>query len=195
VPWRLSGCYSATSISSEQRIAHLSPVENGVGRVLQGCHAAAQILDVVEVVLDRLANDVGPAAVELLGGSIQLSAEDVGEAGRDLDRGKPREITVMLLGHLPVRRPVAGELVGGSRLRDSFGLVQVGPHRGQEDLSGELATERLRNSVQVVQPVQTVRNSEQWRIIKEPPERQRGAAPGMTGASKGLQRLKPTEEV
>jgi len=41
--------------------AHLNPVENRVGRVLQGCHAAAQILDVVEGVLDGLANDVGEA--------------------------------------------------------------------------------------------------------------------------------------
>jgi len=54
-----------------------------------------QILNVVEVILDRLANDVGSAAVELLGGSIQLSAKGVGEAGRDLDHGKPRRITVM----------------------------------------------------------------------------------------------------
>ena len=56
-------------------MTHLSPIEHWVGRVLQGCHTATQILDVVEVVLDRLADDVGPAAVELLGRRIQLSTK------------------------------------------------------------------------------------------------------------------------
>lgn len=46
-------------------------MEHWVGRVLQGCHTATQILNVVEVVLDRLADDVGPAATELLGCRIQ----------------------------------------------------------------------------------------------------------------------------
>jgi hypothetical protein len=67
VTWPQSGCYSAISIRSEQRIAHMSPVEHRIGRVLQGCKPAAKILDVAEVVLDRLADDVGSAAVELLG--------------------------------------------------------------------------------------------------------------------------------
>lgn len=47
----------ASTTRTRERMAHLRPVENGVGRVLQGCHAAAKILNVVEVVLDRLAND------------------------------------------------------------------------------------------------------------------------------------------
>ena len=69
--------------------AHLSPVEHKVGRVIQGCDPAAQILNVVEVILVRLTDDVGSAAVELLGGSVKLSAEGVGEPGRDLDHRKP----------------------------------------------------------------------------------------------------------
>ena len=92
MPWTRNGCYSATSIRSEQRISHLSSVEHRVGRVLQGCDPAALILDVVEVILDCLANDVGSAAVELLGGSIQLSAEGFGEPGRDLDQGDVRRM-------------------------------------------------------------------------------------------------------
>ena len=53
--------------------AHLKPVENRVGRVLQGCHAAAQILDVVEVALDGLANGVGEAGRAQPGGGRRQS--------------------------------------------------------------------------------------------------------------------------
>jgi len=70
-------------------MAHLRPVEHRVGRVLQGCHAAAKILNVVEVVLDCLANDVGTAAVELLGRRIQLSTKGIGQPGRDLNHWRP----------------------------------------------------------------------------------------------------------
>ena len=49
--------------------AHLSPGENGVCGILQGGHAAAQILDVVEVLLDRL-TDVG----EIRTGTLALQA-------------------------------------------------------------------------------------------------------------------------
>jgi len=91
-------------IRSEQRTTHLGPIEHRVGKIFQGCHAAAQILDVIEVVLDRLANDVDPTAVELLSCRIELCSEGIGQPGRDLNHGetplqnsaaKLREVTEM----------------------------------------------------------------------------------------------------
>ena len=71
----------ASTTRTRELMAHLRQFEYGVGRVLQGCHAAAMILNVVEVVLDRLANDVGPAAVKLLGRRIQFSTKGIGQLG------------------------------------------------------------------------------------------------------------------
>lgn len=101
-----NGCCSATSIRSEQCIPHLKPVEHRFGRVLQRCHPAAQILDVVELVLDGLTNDVGSAAVELLGRCIKLGAEGVGKPGRDLHHGSCREVAEMSMTLLLGMRPM-----------------------------------------------------------------------------------------
>jgi hypothetical protein len=75
-------------IRGEQRIAHLGPVEYGGCRVIQSCHTAAQILDVVGLTLDGLTYDVVPATFELLCCRIQLSTKGVGQPGRDLNQGR-----------------------------------------------------------------------------------------------------------
>ena len=82
-------------IRSEQRMTHLSPIEHWVGRVLQGCHTATQILDVVEVILDRLADDVGPAATELRSRRIELSPKRIRQPSGDLNPRNPSGVSEM----------------------------------------------------------------------------------------------------
>ena len=53
-------------IRSEQRITHFSPIEHGVGRILQGSHAGTKIIDIVEVILNGLADHISSATVERL---------------------------------------------------------------------------------------------------------------------------------
>jgi hypothetical protein len=64
-------------------------MEHWVGRVLQSCHTATQILDVVEVILDRLADDVGPAATELRSRRIELSRKGIRQTSGDLNHRDP----------------------------------------------------------------------------------------------------------
>lgn len=75
----------ASTTRMRERMAHLRPFEHRVGRVLKSCHAAAKILNVVEVVLDRLANYVGTATFELLGCRIQLSTKGIWQPRRNLN--------------------------------------------------------------------------------------------------------------
>ena len=70
-------------------------MEYGVGRVLQGCHTATQILDVVEVILDRLADDVGPTATELRSRRIELSPKGIRQPSGDLNNRNPLGIYEM----------------------------------------------------------------------------------------------------
>lgn len=71
---------------NQQRTAHqhLGPIEHGVGRVLQCCYTATQILNVVEVILDRLADDVGPTAAELGSRRIKLSPDCIRQNSSDI---------------------------------------------------------------------------------------------------------------
>jgi hypothetical protein len=63
---------AARLIRAEQGITHLSPIQHRICRVLQCAHTESKILDVVEVVLDRLANEIRTAALELMGSIVKL---------------------------------------------------------------------------------------------------------------------------
>jgi hypothetical protein len=70
-------------------------MEHWVGRVLQGCHTATQILDVVEGVLDRLADDVGSTATELGSRRIELSPKGIRQTNSDWNHRDPSGVSEM----------------------------------------------------------------------------------------------------
>jgi hypothetical protein len=70
-------------------------MEHWVGRVLQGCHTTTQILDVVEIVLDRLADDVGPTATELRSRRIELSPKGIRQPSGELNYRDPPGVSKM----------------------------------------------------------------------------------------------------
>jgi hypothetical protein len=78
---------------SEQRIPHLRPIENRIGRIFQSCNAATKVFDVVEVVLDCLADDVSPATAELSRCSIELGPKLVRQSCGDLNDRTPDEVS------------------------------------------------------------------------------------------------------
>ena len=63
---------------TENLTLDVCPVENGVGGILQTLQGKMEILEIVEVVLDRLANDLGTSAVEAARGGIELLEECIG---------------------------------------------------------------------------------------------------------------------
>jgi hypothetical protein len=58
------------------------PIEHRVGRVSQALEGHVEIVVVLQTALQGLPDDVGPAALEPLGGRVQRLDEFVGKPGR-----------------------------------------------------------------------------------------------------------------
>lgn len=63
------------------------PVENRIGRIPQGDQTERQILEVVEIVLDRLSDHVGATAGQGGGSAVKFVDEFIWDAGGDLSDG------------------------------------------------------------------------------------------------------------
>jgi hypothetical protein len=84
---RLSDLAALALILIEKLTLHVFPVQDGIGRILEPLEAELEVFDVIEVILDRLPNDLGPGPVKPACRAVDLLNELCGKSGAELRHG------------------------------------------------------------------------------------------------------------
>ena len=84
---RLSDLAALALILIEKLKLHVFPVQDGIGGILEPLEAELEVFDVIEVILDRLPNDLGPGPVKPACRAVDFLNELCGKSGAELRHG------------------------------------------------------------------------------------------------------------
>src|SRR6185312_14160183 len=71
----------------EKLTLHVFPIQDGIGGILEPLKAELEVFDVIEVVLDRLPDDLGSGPVKPACRAVDLLDKLYGESGAELRHG------------------------------------------------------------------------------------------------------------
>ena len=89
---RLSSSAALSLIRIEKLTPDLVPIQHRIARIAEPVDGNGEIVEVFEIVLDGEADDIGPAASELLRSRVQRIDQRVGQSGLEAGRAGRRNL-------------------------------------------------------------------------------------------------------
>jgi hypothetical protein len=90
---RLSDFAALALILIEKLTLHVFPIQDGIRGILEPLQAELKVFDVIEVVLDRLPDDLGSGPVKPACRAVDLLNELYGKSGAELRHGSFLSVT------------------------------------------------------------------------------------------------------